>query len=98
MVAETAPGLHPTRYWHALSDGRVQCDVCPRGCRLREGQRGLCFVRMRRGEAVMGVVAGGRDEKGPAGAWGGLPGRRAVRGGHRSAKKKQGKAGGDPGR
>src|SRR3989344_3751203 len=35
----------PTRYWHALGDGRVQCDVCPRYCKLREGQRGLCFVR-----------------------------------------------------
>jgi len=25
----------------------VQCDVCPRHCRLHEGQRGLCFVRGR---------------------------------------------------
>ncbi len=33
------------RYWHSLPDGRVQCDVCPRHCKLREGQRGLCFVR-----------------------------------------------------
>jgi pyruvate formate lyase activating enzyme len=37
----------PTRYWHALDDGRIQCDVCPRACRLHEGQRGLCFVRAR---------------------------------------------------
>jgi pyruvate formate lyase activating enzyme len=36
-----------TRYWHTLEDGRIQCDVCPRACRLREGQRGLCFVRGR---------------------------------------------------
>jgi pyruvate formate lyase activating enzyme len=35
----------PTRYWHTLDDGRTQCDVCPRHCRLREGQRGLCYVR-----------------------------------------------------
>jgi pyruvate formate lyase activating enzyme len=34
-----------TRYWHTLEDGRVQCDVCPRACKLRNGQRGLCFVR-----------------------------------------------------
>jgi pyruvate formate lyase activating enzyme len=34
-----------TRHWHALADGRVQCDICPRACRLHEGQRGLCFVR-----------------------------------------------------
>jgi pyruvate formate lyase activating enzyme len=41
------PGVVPTRYWHALEDGRVQCDVCPRYCKLHEGQRGLCFVRAR---------------------------------------------------
>jgi pyruvate formate lyase activating enzyme len=34
-----------TRYWHALDDEQVQCDLCPRYCKLREGQRGLCFVR-----------------------------------------------------
>lgn len=36
---------HPTRYWHRLDDGRIQCDVCPRACKMHEGQRGLCFVR-----------------------------------------------------
>jgi len=41
------PFTVPTAYWHALPDGRIQCDVCPRACRLREGQRGLCFVRGR---------------------------------------------------
>jgi len=25
----------------------MQCDLCPRDCRLHEGQRGACFVRMR---------------------------------------------------
>ncbi len=34
-----------TRYWHRLPDGRVQCDLCPRACRLKEGQQGFCFVR-----------------------------------------------------
>ncbi len=38
---DTVPG----RYWRRLEDGRVQCDLCPRFCKLREGQRGLCFVR-----------------------------------------------------
>jgi pyruvate formate lyase activating enzyme len=31
-----------TAHWHRLDDGRVQCDVCPRNCRLHEGQRGFC--------------------------------------------------------
>lgn len=34
-----------TKYWHQLPNGRVQCDVCPRACKLQDGQRGLCFVR-----------------------------------------------------
>jgi pyruvate formate lyase activating enzyme len=42
----------PTRYWTRLDDGRVQCDVCPRRCRLHEGQRGLCFVRGRERDGV----------------------------------------------
>ena len=42
-----------TEYWHRLDDGRVQCDVCPRACRLHEGQRGMCFVRMREGDQVV---------------------------------------------
>ncbi len=41
-----AESVVPTKFWHKLDDGRVQCDVCPRYCRLREGQRGMCFVRM----------------------------------------------------
>jgi pyruvate formate lyase activating enzyme len=44
---------HRTRYWHRLDDGRVQCDICPRACRLHEGQRGLCFVRARHGDAIV---------------------------------------------
>jgi pyruvate formate lyase activating enzyme len=41
------------RHWHRLEDGRIQCDVCPRYCRLHEGQRGLCFVRGRRGDELV---------------------------------------------
>jgi len=35
----------PTNYWHVLDDGRIQCDMCPRACKLKDGQRGMCFVR-----------------------------------------------------
>lgn len=43
-----------TKYWHRLPDGRIQCDVCPRNCKLHEGQRGLCFVRAcENGEIVL---------------------------------------------
>ncbi len=43
----------PGRWWHALDDGRIQCDLCPRDCRLHEGQRGACFVRQRSGDAMV---------------------------------------------
>lgn len=43
----------PTKYWHALEDGRVQCDLCPRYCKMHEGQRGLCFVRMRQDSGIV---------------------------------------------
>jgi pyruvate formate lyase activating enzyme len=44
---------HPGRWWHKLDDGRIQCDLCPRDCRLHEGQRGACFVRARVGDAMV---------------------------------------------
>ncbi|MGC9451649.1 MAG: AmmeMemoRadiSam system radical SAM enzyme [Oceanipulchritudo sp.] len=44
---------HPTEFWHRLPDGRVQCDLCPRACKLREGQRGFCFVRANSGGKVV---------------------------------------------
>jgi pyruvate formate lyase activating enzyme len=43
----------PGRYWHSLPDGRIQCDLCPRYCKLQEGQRGLCFVRARQGDQMV---------------------------------------------
>ncbi len=56
-MAAIRPALesaHPGRWWHALGDGRIQCDLCPRDCRLHEGQRGLCFVRkMENGRMVL---------------------------------------------
>ena len=49
----SAEELFPGRYWHLLEDGRVQCDVCPRLCKLHDGQRGLCFVRARHGDGMV---------------------------------------------
>jgi pyruvate formate lyase activating enzyme len=44
---------YPARYWHKLEDGRLQCDLCPRFCRLHEGQRAFCFVRARQGDRIV---------------------------------------------
>ena len=57
MNAETVVS---TRYWHRLEDDRLQCDLCPRYCKLREGQRGLCYVRQRLDDEIK-LVSYGRS-------------------------------------
>ncbi len=53
-MSKAMTASHPGRWWHTLPDGRVQCDLCPRDCKLHEGQRGLCFVRkMEQGRMVL---------------------------------------------
>lgn len=39
------PSTVRAEWWHRTGDGRFQCDLCPRECRLGPGQRGFCFVR-----------------------------------------------------
>ncbi|MCC7184515.1 MAG: AmmeMemoRadiSam system radical SAM enzyme, partial [Rhodocyclaceae bacterium] len=53
MGGNIVSDLHPGRWWHRLADGRIQCDLCPRDCKLRDGQRGACFVRQRLGDAMV---------------------------------------------
>ena len=43
----SSASAYPGRWWHLIADGRLQCDLCPRDCKLHEGQRGACFVRQR---------------------------------------------------
>ncbi len=45
--------LFPARWWHPLDEGRIQCDLCPRDCKLSEGQRGACFVRQNVGKEMV---------------------------------------------
>lgn len=44
---------HPGRWWKPLEDGRIQCQLCPRDCKLRDGQRGFCFVRQNSGNQMV---------------------------------------------
>ena len=43
----------PTKYWHKLDDGRIQCDLCPQACKMQEGQHGLCYIRMRENNQIV---------------------------------------------
>ncbi len=53
MPNETIIENYPTDYWHKLKDGRVQCDLCPRECKLQAGQQGLCFVRANHNDQIV---------------------------------------------
>jgi pyruvate formate lyase activating enzyme len=44
---------YSARYWERLTDGRIRCTLCPRYCKLKDGQRGMCFVRQRRGDRMI---------------------------------------------
>ncbi len=44
--------MSPARWWAMRPDGRIECRLCPRACKLRDGQRGFCFVRRRVGDAM----------------------------------------------
>ncbi len=44
---------YPAKFWHGLDDGRIQCDLCPRFCKLHDGQRGFCYVRAREGDRMV---------------------------------------------
>ena len=47
MAKSVTESNYPGRWWHPLPDGRLECQLCPRFCKLNEGQRGFCFVRKR---------------------------------------------------
>jgi pyruvate formate lyase activating enzyme len=53
MKAIPEASHHPARWSHLLPDGRMQCDLCPRYCKLKDGQRGFCFVRQREGAQMI---------------------------------------------
>jgi pyruvate formate lyase activating enzyme len=40
---------HEARYWRTLEDGRIECFLCPRLCKLHDGQRAFCYVRQNQG-------------------------------------------------
>ena len=53
MTMANEPGTVPGKWWHTLEDGRIECDLCPRACRLADGQRAFCFVRQNVGGEML---------------------------------------------
>src|SRR5689334_1298544 len=56
-----ADGTYPGGWWHDDPDsGRIVCDLCPRECKLKAGDRGFCFVRQNVG-GEMALTTFGRS-------------------------------------
>ena len=53
MAGKPPASDYPARWWTMLPDGRMECRLCPRFCKLQEGQRGFCFVRQRTGGGMV---------------------------------------------
>src|SRR5437763_16400588 len=50
---------HPARWWHRDDkDGKLVCTLCPRYCRLADGQAAFCFIRKRVGDELISLGYG----------------------------------------
>jgi pyruvate formate lyase activating enzyme len=49
---------HPARWWHEEDNGKLVCTLCPRYCRLGDGQAGFCFIRKNEGGKLVSLGYG----------------------------------------
>jgi len=57
-IEEHGLSLREALYYEKLDDGRVRCGLCPTRCVLREGERGVCKVRVNIGGKLRSLVYG----------------------------------------
>jgi pyruvate formate lyase activating enzyme len=50
--------MYPARWWNRQPDGKLLCTLCPRFCRLGEGQAGFCFIRKNEGGQMVSLGYG----------------------------------------
>jgi pyruvate formate lyase activating enzyme len=50
--------MKTARYWHLRNDGLIECDLCPRHCRIADGKHGACLVRQRHGDELVAASYG----------------------------------------
>src|SRR5262245_41617834 len=46
------------RWWNKEADGRILCTLCPRYCRMAEGQAGFCYIRKNLGGKLFSLGYG----------------------------------------
>ncbi|MBU1701296.1 MAG: AmmeMemoRadiSam system radical SAM enzyme [Candidatus Eisenbacteria bacterium] len=49
---------HPARWWSLEEDGKIRCELCPRLCRIGEGQAGFCTIRQNHGGKLVSLGYG----------------------------------------
>ncbi len=57
-TSDSQTGRHPARWWRREEDGRITCLLCPRFCKLAEGQAGFCFIRRHESGALVSLGYG----------------------------------------
>ncbi len=57
-LREGPPSRRLSPYFSAAGGGEVECGLCPRGCVLADGQRGVCRVRENAGGKLYSLVYG----------------------------------------
>lgn len=50
--------MQTAKYWHQLDNGLIECMLCPRHCRMTDGNRGACFGRRRIGDELFAETYG----------------------------------------
>jgi len=50
--------VYQARYFEREPGGRLRCTLCPRDCRLSEGQAGFCYIRQNVGGAMVSLGYG----------------------------------------
>ena len=50
--------MHPARWWHKEPSGKLLCTLCPRYCKLGDGQAGFCFIRKNEGGELVSLGYG----------------------------------------
>ncbi|MGV3523972.1 MAG: AmmeMemoRadiSam system radical SAM enzyme [Candidatus Sericytochromatia bacterium] len=57
-MKHAAGKMHVARWWEPDETGRLLCTLCPRFCRIGEGQAGFCYVRQNVGGTLYTTAYG----------------------------------------
>ncbi len=44
-MSESLQHLKEARWWAPVENGKLHCYLCPRHCRIGDGQNGFCYIR-----------------------------------------------------